>query len=292
MLADLNRNPLKGLQVASFGEVLFDIIDDKPHLGGAPLNFAWYASQMGAEVTLISTVGTDQLGDKALSTILNTKIEPIVTRSELPTGVAEVSSDGSFKIARGTAWEKISVPISSGHDLQLLYFGSLAQVSKENRSSLKTLLDRKPKYVLVDLNLRTSCYTKQTIEDCLYYATMLKVNEKEWNVVSEITGINDPELLMRRKRLNAMAVTRGENGATLYGAAGGIEFKPNSIDLVDQTGAGDAFSAVLAVGILINAHPAQALAASCQAGAVVASKKGALVDLPKDILEAYEEELS
>ena len=120
----------------------------------------------------------------------------------------------------------------------------------------------------------------------------LPINEKEWNVVSEITGINEPELLMRRKRLKAMAITRGKNGATLYSAAGGIEFKPSSIELVDQTGAGDAFSAVLAVGILVNAHPAQALAASCQAGAIVASKKGALVDLPKDILEAYEEELS
>ena len=173
MLDDLNKNPLKGLQIASFGEILFDMIDDEPHLGGAPLNFAWYASQMGAEVAFLSTVGNDQLGDKALSAILNTKIEPIITRSELPTGVAKVSSDGSFTIARGTAWENISVTISSGRDLQLLYFGSLAQVSQENRSRLKTLLDRKPKYVLVDLNLRENCYTKQTIEDCLYYAPML-----------------------------------------------------------------------------------------------------------------------
>ena len=78
MLDDLNKNPLKGLQIASFGEILFDMIDDEPHLGGAPLNFAWYASQMGAEVAFLSTVGNDQLGDKALSAILNTKIEPII----------------------------------------------------------------------------------------------------------------------------------------------------------------------------------------------------------------------
>ena len=57
MLDDLNKNPLKGLQIASFGEILFDMIDDEPHLGGAPLNFAWYASQMGAEVAFLSTVG-------------------------------------------------------------------------------------------------------------------------------------------------------------------------------------------------------------------------------------------
>ena len=291
MLNELNINTLKDLRIVSFGEVLFDMIDNEPHLGGAPLNFAWYASQMGAAVTFLSTIGNDMLGDRALNTILNSKIEPVITRSELPTGVANVSPDGSFTIARGKAWENISVPNSIGPEAQLLYFGSLAQVSEKNRSSLKTLLDKKPKYVLVDLNLRDGCYTNQTIEDCLYYATMLKVNENEWDLVSEITGITNPETLMRQKRLNAMAVTRGENGATLYSAAGGIEFKPNEIDLMDHTGAGDAFSAILAVGILVNAHPAQALAASCEAGAIVASKKGALVDLPNDILDAYQEDL-
>ena len=91
-----------------------------------------------------------------------------------------------FTIARGKAWENISVPNSIGPEAQLLYFGSLAQVSEKNRSSLKTLLDKKPKYVLVDLNLRDGCYTNQTIEDCLYYATMLKVNENEWDLVSEM----------------------------------------------------------------------------------------------------------
>ena len=117
----------------------------------------------------------------------------------------------------------------------------------------------------------------------------MKVNENEWNVVSEITGIDDPETLMRQKHLNTMAVTKGENGATLYSATGGIEFKTNEIDLIDHTGAGDAFSAVLAIGILVNAPPAQALAASCKAGSIVASKKGALVKLPNDILHAYQQ---
>ena len=117
----------------------------------------------------------------------------------------------------------------------------------------------------------------------------MKVNENEWNVVSEITGIDDPETLMRQKHLNTMAVTKGENGATLYSATGGIEFKTNEIDLIDHTGAGDAFSAVLAIGILVNAPPEQALAASCKAGSIVASKKGALVKLPNDILHAYQQ---
>lgn len=289
MLDKLNTTPLEDIRIVSFGEVLFDIIDNEPHLGGAPLNFAWYASQMGAEVALLSAVGNDLLGNRALNTIQNSQIEPLIMRSELPTGVANVCSDGSFKIARGKAWENISVPLSVGPEVQLLYFGSLAQVSEENRSSLMTLLDRKPRSVLVDLNLRDDCYTNQTVEDCLYYATILKVNENEWNVVSEITGIDDPETLMRQKHLNTMAVTKGENGATLYSATGGIEFKTNEIDLIDHTGAGDAFSAVLAIGILVNAPPAQALAASCKAGSIVASKKGALVKLPNDILHAYQQ---
>ena len=70
MLDKLNTTPLEGIRIVSFGEVLFDIIDNEPHLGGAPLNFAWYASQMGAEVALLSAVGNDLLGNRALNTCL------------------------------------------------------------------------------------------------------------------------------------------------------------------------------------------------------------------------------
>ena len=49
-----------------FGEILWDIIDSKPYIGGAPFNLAAHLTNMGFKSTLISSVGKDALGRKAL----------------------------------------------------------------------------------------------------------------------------------------------------------------------------------------------------------------------------------
>lgn len=46
-------------RVVSFGEILFDVIEGVPCLGGAPLNLAVHLHRQGAETTLISAVGAD-----------------------------------------------------------------------------------------------------------------------------------------------------------------------------------------------------------------------------------------
>tara|TARA_B100002003_G_scaffold44993_1_gene40336 strand:+ start:4108 stop:4986 length:879 start_codon:yes stop_codon:yes gene_type:complete len=290
MIKDIGAYSLKDMKLVSFGEILFDRICGKYYLGGAPLNFSWYASQMGANVSLVSSVGRDGNGDLALNKIFSSGIEPIVTRNSSPTGLVDVRSDGTFSVHKGSAWENIPPPVIPEINFQMLYFGTLSQMTSNNRSTLGKILAMNPKYVLTDINLRAPNYTPEIIEKCLSEAAVVKMNRSEWEVVSKVTGIQDPEILMSKKSLSALAVTNGSEGATLYSAAGGIEFKPERVEEVDPTGSGDAFTAVLAVGILTNAHPAQALAAACQAGATVASKKGALVDLPEDVRRAYDEQ--
>ena len=110
MINDICTNSLKDMKVVSFGEILFDRICGKSYLGGAPLNFAWYMSQMGANVSLISSVGRDDNGDLALNKIFSSGIEPIVTRNSSPTGSADVRPDGTFSIQKGSAWENIPPP--------------------------------------------------------------------------------------------------------------------------------------------------------------------------------------
>ena len=56
-------------RVVSFGEILFDVIEGVPCLGGAPLNLAVHLHRQGAETTLISAVGADPLGRSALKQI-------------------------------------------------------------------------------------------------------------------------------------------------------------------------------------------------------------------------------
>ena len=56
--------------VVSFGEVLWDLFPDSRVIGGAPFNFASHLSKLGAEVTFISAVGQDDLGEAAAEQIL------------------------------------------------------------------------------------------------------------------------------------------------------------------------------------------------------------------------------
>ncbi|MDD6151145.1 MAG: carbohydrate kinase, partial [Bacteroidales bacterium] len=37
------------MRIASIGEIVWDILPEGKQLGGAPVNFAFYASQFGAE---------------------------------------------------------------------------------------------------------------------------------------------------------------------------------------------------------------------------------------------------
>lgn len=289
MLDSIIKNPLAGARIISYGEIIFDQIAGKSYLGGAPLNFAWYVNQMGAEVSLVSSLGRDVSGDQALNAILGSGIDPMLSRNDQATGSASLEQDGTFNIHRGAAWEEIPAPHIYGIDFRMLYFGTLSQVSEANRTAIRKLLNMRPKYVVVDLNLRKDGYSPETIENCLEQASIVKMNSEEWKVVASVTGISHPETLMSRKQLNALAITSGPAGATLYSAAGAIEFKPDTVKDIDPTGAGDAFTAVLSVGIITNAHPAQALAAACQAGAIVVSQKGAMVELPNDIKSAYDD---
>ena len=78
MIKDIGAYSLKDMKLVSFGEILFDRICGKYYLGGAPLNFSWYASQMGANVSLVSSVGRDDNGDQAQKKIFSSIFKKII----------------------------------------------------------------------------------------------------------------------------------------------------------------------------------------------------------------------
>ncbi len=54
------------MRIVSIGEILWDVLPSGDHLGGAPFNFAIQAQRLGHDVRLISAVGNDDRGIKAL----------------------------------------------------------------------------------------------------------------------------------------------------------------------------------------------------------------------------------
>ena len=107
-------------KILSFGEVLFDLIAGKYFLGGAPLNFAWYIDQIGIDISMLSAVGKDNLGERAVNLINESGIKPFISRNQFPTGTVNVHADGSFDIVRNVAWESIQIPNSLPKHLDML----------------------------------------------------------------------------------------------------------------------------------------------------------------------------
>ena len=54
------------LRILSTGEILWDIVEGGEFLGGAPLNFSVTSQKLGSFVSLLTGVGDDELGRKAL----------------------------------------------------------------------------------------------------------------------------------------------------------------------------------------------------------------------------------
>ncbi|MDQ1252878.1 MAG: fructokinase, partial [Euryarchaeota archaeon] len=52
----------KQIKALTFGEALFDIIKGSAHLGGAPLNLAMHLAKLGANPSVITAIGRDELG--------------------------------------------------------------------------------------------------------------------------------------------------------------------------------------------------------------------------------------
>src|SRR5580765_7656067 len=96
--------------VIVWGEVLWDCFPEGPQLGGAPANVAWHLGMAGGWARLVSRVGDDAEGRRAierLGELVDTSLVQI--EPDRATGMVEVrvhNGDASFRLVPGRAWER------------------------------------------------------------------------------------------------------------------------------------------------------------------------------------------
>ena len=78
--------------IVCFGEVLWDLLPSGKIAGGAPMNVAVHANQLGLKATMISTVGNDELGQeiRAFLEDKNCTTDFLQTDNQHPTGKVNV----------------------------------------------------------------------------------------------------------------------------------------------------------------------------------------------------------
>jgi fructokinase len=277
------------------GEVLWDLIDNTRRLGGAPLNFGAHIRRLGHPVTLVSAVGSDELGIQAAERIaaldINTRLLQHTNR--FPTGTAnvEVGPDGKthFHIPRPAAYD--AVELSAQDVVHLgqpapgcLYFGTLFSSTPTGGQTLRQILAALPAALkFYDLNLRPGADCPKLVKELLTLADVVKLNEEELRHVHEFTGLPlEVEAFCRqslaRYEWRAVAVTLGDRGCAIYTGGEFVQAKGHAVDVVDTVGAGDAFAAALLHGLSQNWKASRIAEFANRVGALVASRHGAIPD--------------
>lgn len=290
---------LMSFNVVGIGEVLWDLLPGGAQLGGAPANFAWHASVLGASAGVITRVGDDPLGRRLQERFekMQFSLCTVQVDANHPTGTAEVAlSDAGvpeFRIASVAAWDYLQVTdaaLQVIHNADALCFGSLAQRHSISRASIQQLVSsaRPDALRIFDINLRQNDYSREVTEQSLGLANVLKLNEEELAILQRmfaLSGSTRPllERLARMFELTTVVLTRGSAGSLICHKGEWSERRSNPVTVVDTVGAGDAFTAALTMGLLCKSGLATLHAAADELATFVCSRAGAMPEMPRVI---------
>ncbi len=243
------------------------------HPGGKGANQALAARRLGADVVMVGRVGDDAMADEALALLAAEGVDlaRVVRDPDAATGVAliAVSPEGENQISvcAGANWTLSPDRLASGGGDALI-----CQLELPCETVAAAVGHAKG---FVCLNLAPAAPVPDTM---LARADLVVVNEGEAAFYGDqLSGL--PGLV---------AVTLGARGARLMKAGAVVaECPAPAVQVIDTTGAGDAFVGALTLALVEGQPPDRALRFACAAGALAATRAGAQPALPRrDEVEA------
>lgn len=310
--------------VLGIGELLWDIFPATPHsgcepkessstlahMGGAPANFAVMAGRLGNHAAILSRIGRDPLGRKAVEQLKGLpadetflQVDPVHETGRVM--VEFHSGQPHYTIRQPAAWDFLELTdewVKLAERAQAICFGTLAQRSPESRHTIQTLAAESSSSCIrvFDVNLRAPFYSSETVQESLEVATVLKMNDAELPLVLKLLGLSDDpvgdeagtedglrlgaqRLLAEFPALMLVAVTRGAHGSLLVNRQGWHSHPGIPVEVKDTIGAGDAFTAAMTHYLLQGANLARINEAGNRWGAWVASHPGAMPPLTNEV---------
>ena len=245
--------------------------------GGKGANQAVAAARLGARVAMIGRVGADDHGRLLLGTLGDAGVdtEAVETDPDIPTGLAMITLDTTGENA---------IVVSPGANLRL----DVGQV--ERHSALLAAA----KVCLAQLEVPVESVTTAARvcpgtfvfnlapalpvpDELLHQVDVLVVNRAE---LASLTGTDDPSSMTRIDGPAAVVVTLGPDGAAFATDGSVSGWVAPSMDVVDTTGAGDAFCGALAAALATGLDLKDAVRRAVAAGALATTKAGAQASMP------------
>jgi fructokinase len=273
------------------GEALWDVLPRGEFIGGAPYNVASHAARLGTRAMLLTRVGDDARGERALSLARANRVDLSLVQRDpvLATGEAHavLAAGGSahYEFLAPAAWDALvasPAALAAVAAADAFVHGTLAARDPRSREALAQL-GTVARWRVFDPNLRAPFYSRELVESGLHGAGLLKLNEEECALLADWYGTAaTPEALQpelaRRFGVQALCVTLGPEGARLHWE-GQWHVQPGvATTVADTVGAGDAFLAMLLTALLTGVSPASALERAARLASFVASQHGAVPD--------------
>ncbi|MGE5183712.1 MAG: PfkB family carbohydrate kinase [Acidobacteriota bacterium] len=273
-----------------WGEVLWDLFPEGPQLGGAPANVAWHLGLAGGWARMVTRVGDDDHGRRAIARLAEVCDTSLVQIDrERATGVVEVHvehGEPHYRLVPGRAWERIACTADVREALAeagVMVYGTLAQRTPEGLASWREAIAaaRGGCVQACDVNLRRTDRGAPdgdeaiAVLEAIRACDVLKVNDKELAILAQWQGWTDPIAELQR-RPRVLAVTHGAAGSTLYGEGRsidveGVRASPGG----DNVGCGDAYLAILVHGMTLGWDLSRSGRAASRWSAAVAGCRGA-----------------
>ncbi len=304
------------LQVFAFGECLIDMLNTNPGLsfqgapGGAPCNVLAQMTLLGHSCALISAVGQDAFGAFLLNYLKERGIctDHIHVTKQAQTTLAFVMLDENhnrhFSFYRNPGAdmfiEKQHIPIESIRQANVFVYGGVSMTEDPARSTLFDTLDQiKDSDVLkaFDPNLRFALWKDpKTARDVtvrgMAYADIVKLSDEELLFLTACSSEADAvSLLFSRYPIKLLLVTKGPCGCTYYTRHRSKHLNTYNTCVQDTTASGDSFFGSFLHRLLLFGKDVLQLSDTeldeCvdyanAAGAMTATRKGAITALPDD----------
>lgn len=284
------------MKIIGIGEVVWDCFPEGKRLGGAPINFCFFAKELGADSYPVTAIGEDELGDETIVVLKKTGLDlRYVSRNCLPTGKVLVSLNEAgvpqYNIVENVAWDAIECSRATMElvsDADVVCWGSLAQRSEKSRTSILKFIDAVPNTSLkvFDINIRQHFYSTNLIVESLEKANVLKLNEDELPLLISLLSLSTDFVeaiaeLISRFSLKHVIFTQGAVRSGIYDASGEVSsIDTPKVEVADTVGAGDSFTATFVVNMLRGESVVESHRRAVDVSAYTCTQRGAINPLP------------
>ena len=295
----------KEIDVFTIGELLVDMIsndyDDNfdcnqytKHFGGSPANIAMNIKRLGGNAAISSSVGNDGLGDFLINHLKNNNIDTsYINKVNNSTSMVLVSKSKSTPVPIFYRGADYNIDYDDNIDYALknckiVHFSCWTISQESSRQNIEKVIDKARKNNILigfDPNYHEMIWEKnhdglEYIKNLVSKVDIIKPSEVD---AERIFGPDTPENQVKKfidLGAKLVIMTLGKDGAIVTNGVETLKFKTLATEIVDTTGAGDAFWSGFYTGLTKSYSLKDSLNLGFATSAFKLKHVGAITNLP------------